>query len=83
MHGEDCAAIARSRHTRPRPRTNALDNVEVHPTPQPAAPKRTDEPSIHDVKCAALARGKAGNRNAETRTFLDGLRQTEFLQTSH
>ena len=28
---------------------NALDNVEVHPTPQPAAPKRTDEPSIHDV----------------------------------
>ena len=28
---------------------NALDNVEVHPTPQPAALTRTDEPSIHDV----------------------------------
>src|ERR1043165_9307656 len=49
MHGEDCAAIRRSRHTRPRPRTNALDNVEVHPASQPTALARTDEPSIHDV----------------------------------
>ena len=28
---------------------NALDNVKVHPASQTTAPKRTDEPSIHDV----------------------------------
>ena len=49
MHGEDCDAIRRSQHTRPRPRTNALDNVEVHPASQTTALTRTDEPSIHDV----------------------------------
>ena len=50
MHGEDCAGDASiTRHTRPRPRTNALDNVEVHPASQPTALTRTDEPSIHDV----------------------------------
>ena len=36
MHGEDCAAIRRSRHTRPS-RVNALDDVKVHPMPQLAA----------------------------------------------
>ena len=48
MHGEDCATIRRSRHTRPSA-LNALDDVKVHPMPQPAALARTDEPSIHDV----------------------------------
>ena len=49
MHGEDCAAIRRSQHTRPRHALNTLDDVKVHPMPQPAALARTDEPSIHDV----------------------------------
>jgi hypothetical protein len=57
MHGEDCAAILRSRHTRPS-RVNALDDVKVHPMPQSAALARTDEPSIHDVNRRACARQK-------------------------
>jgi hypothetical protein len=49
MHGEDCAAIANDHSTHGLATLNALDDVKVHPTPQPAALSRTDEPSIHDV----------------------------------
>jgi hypothetical protein len=49
MHGEDCAAILSITTHTASPRANALDDVKVHPMPQPAALARTDEPSIHDV----------------------------------
>ena len=49
MHGEDCAAIANDHNTHGLATLNALDDVKVHPMPQPAALARTDEPSIHDV----------------------------------
>ena len=50
MHGEDCATRSEdlAAHTAPAARTQ-LDNVKVHPASLPTAPKRTDEPSIHDV----------------------------------
>ena len=46
MHGEDCAAIANDHSTHGLATLNALDDVKVHPMPQPAALTRTDEPSF-------------------------------------
>ena len=60
MHGEDCATRSEDRaaHTASSA-LNALDNVKVHPASLPTAPKRTDEPSIHDV--IDLAAGATAN----------------------
>ena len=46
MHGEDCATDLAIDDTHGLATLNALDDVLVHPMPQPAALARTDEPSF-------------------------------------